>query len=44
MQSPLNDFYRMVVWPYRVLFFLNETKKEITIDSIGQREGVYNKR
>ncbi|MDI7198051.1 type II toxin-antitoxin system RelE family toxin [Leptospira santarosai] len=41
MKSPLSDFYRMVVWPYRILFFIDEIQKEITIDSIGQREGVY---
>ncbi|EQA61746.1 hypothetical protein LEP1GSC062_3214 [Leptospira alexanderi serovar Manhao 3 str. L 60] len=44
MESPLSDFYRLVVWPYRVLFFIDEIKKEIIIERIGQREGIYKRR
>ncbi|XDD52480.1 type II toxin-antitoxin system RelE/ParE family toxin [Leptospira sp. WS92.C1] len=41
MESPLSDFYRMVVWPYRVLFFIDEANKEITIERIAHRQGSY---
>ncbi|RHX91476.1 hypothetical protein DLM76_17265 [Leptospira yasudae] len=29
---------------YRIIFYIDEIKKEITIERIGQREGVYKNR
>ena len=37
----LSEFFSLKVWPYRIIYFLNEEKQEVVIAKISHRQGSY---
>lgn len=35
------DLYRLEVWPYRIIYTIEDKKLLVIVVKIGQREGVY---
>ena len=38
----LGDFWSLRVWPYRIIYEINQKEKRIEVHKIRHRQGVYN--
>lgn len=43
MMGKLSDKRKIRIWPYRIIYRIDNKNKQILITDVGHRQGVYNK-